>query len=256
VKIQLCGLPLSVHRRLMEESNDWDMGHEWVHTLRATPINHTSPRPFTLAELGEIAAAVGEGFTHIALAATRDWRRVAEDLKFDCRVAILRPVESNGVLSWPALRDEIWRAVAIEEIWLAQIAPRDVQHQLLLPPPVFTTHKGVHLYWEACDTYKVSGIEAAEKILKNVTSVHRKRRDGQMVWVDAKGRDYKIDRSFHSRSQDDRQGVRRYRFCFQIPPGFHYDVSKNGDTFDMELEGRAVSMTHANVTPWGYVRRG
>jgi hypothetical protein len=42
-----------------------------------------------------------------------------------------------------------------------------------------------------------------------------------------------------------------------VPPGFHYDVThESGKSFTVPVGGRPESVTHCNVTPWGYVRRG
>ena len=45
--------------------------------------------------------------------------------------------------------------------------------------------------------------------------------------------------------------------AYEIPPGFHYDVTEDsGRAFGIDIDGRSITLTHCNVTPWGHVRRG
>jgi len=68
---------------------------------------------------------------------------------------------------------------------------------------------------------------------------------------------YAFDPARHGRSGADRQNRKSYRFCYEIPAGFHYDVTDDsGKPFKIEIDGRLHTLTHCNVTPWGVVRRG
>jgi hypothetical protein len=53
-------------------------------------ISTNSHAPFTEGELRDLSDAVGEGFTHIVIPASRDWKIVQSRFQFDCRVHIAR----------------------------------------------------------------------------------------------------------------------------------------------------------------------
>jgi hypothetical protein len=59
----------------------------------------------------------------------------------------------------------------------------------------------------------------------------------------------------HGRSAADRAGSKAFRFCYEVPLGFHYDVTDDaGRTFSIQIDGKPQKVTHCNVTPWGHVR--
>jgi hypothetical protein len=61
----------------------------------------------------------------------------------------------------------------------------------------------------------------------------------------------------HARTAQERKGTASYRFCFPLPPGFHYDVVHDaGVPFEIEIDGRRESVLHVNISPFGHVRRG
>jgi hypothetical protein len=176
---------------------------------------------------------------------------------FDCRVHSIRISGDLSKLTWPSLREELKRVVELDEEWLLKVAPRDVHHQMLLPPTFFVPNSGVSGFWKHCDTYKLDAISHAEKLLKKVEQFHRRRSEGgPRVWIDARSREFGIDRSYHSLSVEERGGETRHRFCFLLPHGFHYDVSKGGRYFEVTFDGRTRTLDHVNVTPWGALRTG
>ena len=72
MKIHLFGLPISLHRRLKEESSEWADAVPVGHEFRATPIAANEMGPFTQAELEELFNGVSDGFTHIVIPASRN----------------------------------------------------------------------------------------------------------------------------------------------------------------------------------------
>jgi hypothetical protein len=146
----------------------------------------------------------------------------------------------------------------MDEVWLRKLSPTDLRHALLLPPTVFVTNRQTAGYWQHCDVYSQELFAKAEQLLE-VVETHHRRPDGQgsRSWLDGRYRRYRIDPARHGRSQSDRAGMKSYRFCFEIPVGFHYDVSDDsGRTFVIEVDGHSEMVNHCNVTPWGKVRRG
>jgi len=258
MKVHLFGLPKSAHIRLREESRDWSEAVPDPNKFRSTPILSNELGQVSNSEIQELSKAVGDGFTHLVLAGVRDWKKIYSFFQFDCRVHIARLREPIRDLSWPLLQQHLHDVVSMDEVWLRKLSPTDLRHALLLPPKVFVTNRNTADYWQRCDVYSRDLFALAEQLLLDVERHHR-RPDGQggRSWLDSHNRRFRIDPARHGRSQADRAGKKSYRFCFEIPAGFHYDISgDDGKTFVVEINGRRESLTHCNVTPWGIVRRG
>jgi hypothetical protein len=129
---------------------------------------------------------------------------------------------------------------------------------LLLPPSVFSTTRNTDRFWDRCDVYSEERIPEAAELLDVVENEHRRPDgNGNRSWIDARKWRYRIDPSKHGLSAADRAKTKGYRFCYEVPPGFHYDVTEDaGRTFIMQIDGKAQKVAHCNVTPWGHVRRG
>ncbi len=189
-------------------------------TGNANQFSLTSP--FQKAEVDEIRTAVGEGFTHIVLLGTRDWKSIANGLEFDCRVHTLRIQVDYHSMAWEDVRAALREVVDLDTEWKVRVAPSDLRHQLLLPPTFFSTDRQTRNFWKFCDVYSKGQIESAAELLRLVDRVHRKRSDGERVWVDARRLEYSVDPSLHSRANEERGGGALYRFCFPLPQGFHF----------------------------------
>jgi hypothetical protein len=75
-------------------------------------------------------------------------------------------------------------------------------------------------------------------------------------FLDRKWR-YRFDPSKHGISPTNRGGGKTFRFCYEVLPGFHYDVSDDhGGWFTVDVDGKRERLKHCNVTPWGLVRQG
>lgn len=258
MKVHLFGLQISLHRRLKEESADWAEAVPNGHEFRATPIHSNEMGPFKQAELNELIKGVGEGFTHVIIPANRNWDSIRKSLQFDCRIHLARLRQPLRDLTWDILKDTLHTIAAMDEVWLDKFCPKDLRHPLLLPPPVFATYHETAEYWRHCDAYSVERFPAAEKLLEDVDRLHR-RPDGQgsRSWLDARNRRYRFDPARHARSAADRDNRKSFRFCYEIPAGFHYDMSEDaGKAFKIDVDDRSQTLTHCNVTPWGFVRRG
>lgn len=258
MKIHLFGLPKSAHSRLKCESRAWTDAVPAPHEFRSTPILSNELGRVSKSEIDELAKAVGEGFNHLVLAGVREWKKVYAHLHFDCRIHLARLREPVRDLTWPLLRQHLHTVVSLDEVWLRRLSPTDLKHALLLPPMVFATNRDTADYWRHCDVYSQDLFASAEQLLTAVEKHHwRPDQQGGWSWLDGDSKRYRIDHARHGRSQADRAGMKSYRFCLEIPAGFHYDVSENsGRAFAIEIDGRYQSVTHCNVTPWGKVRRG
>ena len=258
MKVHLFGLPISLHRRLKEASAGWVDAVPNGHEFRATPIDSNEKGSFKQAELDELLKGVGEGFTHVVIPANRNWDSIRKCLQFDCRIHLARLRQPLRDLTWDILKDALHTIATMDEVWLDKFCPKDLRHPLLLPPPVFATYHETAEYWRHCDAYTAERFPAAEKLLEDVDRHHR-RPDGQgnRSWLDARNRRYRFDPARHARSAADRDNRKSFRFCYEIPAGFHYDMSEDaGKVFKIDIDGRSQTLMHCNVTPWGDVRRG
>jgi len=258
MKVHVFGLPLNVHRRLKQESENWRDAVPDGHIFRATPSSSNQMGPFSEPELRELLQTVSEGFTHIVLPGSRNWQEVRDRWRFDCRIHLARLREPVKDLTWPILREHLRAVVLMDELWLSRLSPHDLRHALLLPPAVFATNRETAEYWRYCDAYSKDVFTSAEQLLAKVEEHHRHPDpQGGRSWLDARGRRFRIDQARHGRSEADRAGMRSFRFCFEMPAGFHYDVSDDiGRTINVDIDGHMRAVSHFNVTPWGKLRRG
>lgn len=258
MKVHLFGLPLSTHRRLKEESENWQEAVPDPHGFRATPISTNEHAPFTQGELRDLAAAVSEGFVHIVVPASRDWKLIQARFKFDCRIHIARLWQPIRDISWPVLKEHLHAVAKLDAVWLETCCPRDHRHPLLLPPSLFETSRDTKEYWRKCDTYSEERLPEAKNLLVTVDKHHwQPDRKGGRSWIDARNRRYRIDPSKHGLSPTNRTGGKAYRFCYEVTPGFHYDVTDEEEKpFNFIINGKTERVTHCNVSPWGHVRRG
>jgi hypothetical protein len=58
------------------ESDGWKDAVPTPHEFHSTPISTNEQAPFTNGELKDLRTKVGEGFTHIVIPASRDWKIV------------------------------------------------------------------------------------------------------------------------------------------------------------------------------------
>lgn len=258
MKVHLVGLPISAHRRLREESDDWKDAVPERHDFLSTPLATNEHTPFTKGELNSLREIAGKGFTHVVIPGSRDWRIVSQMLQFDCRVHIARLWEPIRDIRWDQLRDVLHRVIELDEEWLKHISPTDVRHPLLLPPKVFRTTRNSHDYWKRCDVYAKDQVQIAAELISIVERDHRTAdKKGGRSWLDGRKLRYRIDSSSHGRTISDRSGLKEHRFCYEVPPGFHYDVTdENGRSFAIEIDGKMSDVYHCNISPWGHVRKG
>ncbi len=228
------------------------------HAFRASPVYSNEFAPLSEAELREIQGGVDEGFTHIVIPANRSWAQVKNLFRFDCRIHIARLREPLKDLTWPILQENLHRIVRMDEAWLDNFSPKDLRHALLLPPSIFETEKTTAAYWNECDVYSADRFERAERLLAEVERLHRRPDgSGKRSWRDSRGRRFRFDPSMHGRSEANRGGLKSFRFCFEVPGWFHYDVQhEDGAFFQIEINGRLESVKHCNTNPWGRVWRG
>jgi hypothetical protein len=258
VKVHLFGLPISTHRRLERESDGWKDAVPAPHVFSSMPLSTNEHVRFSKGELKDLRHIVDEGFTHIVVPGSRDWKTVRTSLEFDCRLHVARLWEPIRDITWKLLKDSLHTAARLDEEWLRKISPSDLRHPLLLPPTIFLTTAATDKYWHKCDIYSIDRIPEAEALLALVEKEHRKPDGtGGRSWMDARKLRFRFDPSKHALSASSRTGGREYRFCYEVIPGFHYDVREEGGrAFSINVGGKPAFVNHCNVTPWGHVRKG
>ena len=258
LRVQLVGLPLNVHRRLKPDFDAWYTLVQQEVSIRLAPsLSETSPE-IGPRELKQVECNVQEGFTHIAVGPVRGWKELRKRFLFDCRLIKLRLPDDFLQLNWSRLKDALVAAVEFERRWRDVVKPGDMNHPLLLPPPSFEPAQDLRDFWQKCDCYgDTSQLTRVNNVLQKVKAVHRRSLHGMgSYWVDEKDRKFSIDRAGHARTIGERQGLRRFRFCYEVLPGFHYDVVHvRGERFSLKgLEGVHVNIMRGNVDSWGSVR--
>lgn len=258
MKIVLFGLPISAHLRLRLESAGWTDAVPAPHRFQSIPLTTNSNVPFTKGELDDLRRVVEDGFTHIVILGRSDWKTVQASFRFDCRVHAISIRESPREVSWGFLRSSLHEITALDEAWLAKICPTDLRHALLLPPTFFKTTSETTEYWHKCEVYSTQRIPEAERVLQIVEQEHRRPdNQGGRSWIDDRKWRYRFDRSKHGISATNRAGGKTFRFCYEVLPGFHYDVSDDrGGWFTVDIAGKRERLKHCNVTPWGRVWQG
>jgi hypothetical protein len=263
MKLQLIGMPQAAHRRLKSRFDEWAETLRPEHTIIATPCRNHHVPAIGKPELNDIRAKVRDGFVHLIVVPVRDWELVHKEFRLDCRTTILRFGDSYEEVTWEQVAELIMKSIAFEKRWLHTICPPDLHHALLLPPPCFEPARKLKGYWEKCDVYGNTELLAvAHDVLQSVSAEHRRRKEGQghgqhgQCWRDCKGRQFTFDPARHAMSPSERAGERRFRFCFQLPVGFHFDVQHEfGTEFTVRDKlGSAYTGRHLNIDPWGSVR--
>ncbi len=240
------------------ESDGWTDAVPAPHEFHSTPISTNEQALFTDGELKDLLEKACEGFTHIVIPGSRDWKVVQSRFQFDCRVHIARLWEPIRDITWELLKERLHATTKLDEIWLNKVSPSDLRHPLLLPPTIFHTARNTDRYWHRCDVYSEERIREAEGLLSVVEEEHRKPDgSGGRSWIDGAKLRFKYDPSKHGLSEANRKRAQEYRFCYEVLPGFHYDVKyDDGRAFIIGIGGKPMTVHHCSVTPWGHVRRG
>lgn len=258
MRLQLAGLPLATYRRLRDELVDWSESLRPSHEIRVTPSKDRYRPVIEAAEIRDMEAAVQDGFVHILLVPSRWWRMAWHHFRFDCRVAIMDVQGELRALEWHALRAAIETCLEFEERWVSVVRPPSLGHPLLLPPPSFEPSASIGDFWTACDVYhETKLIGEAHDILQKVVAHHRKHESGLgSFWKDERNRRFCWDHTCHAMTPEERMGMRRFRFCLEVPRGFHFDVAhESGGRFWLrDCDGTSHTVTHCNVDSWGRVR--
>jgi hypothetical protein len=260
VHLQVVGIPLSAYRRLRPDLARWAAMLEPEARIRFAPSNHERAPIIGDRELHQIDANIQDGFSHIAVMASKSASTVASRYQYDCRVAFVAGLEGEAAdLSVGDLTAALEAILRYEIRWKDVVGPGDGNnHPLLLPPSSFVPYAEVWDFWHNCDCYRETiRIDGANTVLQKVRARHRRSRAGVgTVWIDDGDRQFVIDPSRHGLAADGREGRRLFRFAHDVPADFHYDVSHvRGRPFRIrDRHGTQTTVARANVNPWGDVR--
>jgi hypothetical protein len=259
LRLQLAGLPLKTYRRLRPNLERWAADRQSEVQLRISPSNDEyQPR----LQLADIEKNIEDGFIHIAVVLTRETRELLRQQRYRCRTTLLEPQQRPLDVTWNEFQSLLTAAFRFERRWCKAVGPSDLSHPLLLPNVSFEPAVDLNGFWSHCDCYGMTTLlTTAHNFVGRFTSIHRRRSDTGPYWLDRSGRAFRVDRSLHGRSARERSGRKLYRFCFELPPGFHYDVTgDHGGAFVIDgsdmSEGdvaRHFDVARANVTPFGHL---
>lgn len=226
--------------------------------VRFSPSLHKHMPQVATAERKQIRRNIQDGFTHIAAPPCRDFSSLYNEFQFDCRIIRLNIVDIIRS-DWDEVRTALLSALDFEERWSSAIRPMDLHSPLLLPPPSFNPIKPLAGFWKNCDCYRdTSKINTANDLIQAVRSQHRRGKTGLAGhWVDSGSRQFVGATAMHARTPEERVGMKRYRFCYEIPSGFHFDVThESGRRFTVLGHNRQEhrNVTRANIDSWGSIR--
>lgn len=258
ISAQFAGLPLNAYRKLERDFYSWAETLMPAIRFRACPLLSEHTPRISTGDLKNIENNTAEGYVHIALFPIRDWKQVRDRFRFDCRVAILDLPGYLYGINWYMVEDALAKFLDFERRWCQTVCPRDLNHPLLLPPPSFEPAPKIRNYWKDCDVYRrTEELTEANNALQAMESLHRKPTDSGTCWLDTRGRRFRVDPARHARTPAERAGAERFRFCFRVPVGFHFDVDHNRlqEFLLTDRSGKAHKVRRANVDPWGSIRK-
>ena len=258
IRLQVVGLPLKTYRRLQPQIETWVSALDVTCSVRFSPSFQETTPQIGKREIMQIKQNIQEGFVHIAVLPVRDWSVLKSQFHFDCRIPMLAvPGDFRG-LTWEQLEVALTQVLGFEERWCKAVKPSDFHHPLMLPPPSFEIQRVYRDFWRQCDCYRNTELLTdANNVVQGVRAAHRRSASGIGVyWLDCGKKRFSIDRSWHALSQEERLGKKRFRFCFEIPQGFHFDVvHDSGSDFCLRGKDRVYDrINRANVDSWGTVR--
>ena len=256
MRLQVVGLPQRAHRRIEGEFRAWAAGLGPDVEIRPAPsLNETVPQ-VGVQERRLIEAHIQEGFAHIVAVPYRAIGELQTWFELDCRVTRLA-IRDAVTVGWDDFRAALIKAISFEQQWCTALKPTDLNHALLLPPISFVPARDLQGFWRQCDCYNDARLNAASNLLERFGREHRKSQAGVgAFWLDTGGRRFIVDRARHARTAEERVGRRLFRFCYEVPHGFHYDVThETNPRFNLITTERThVGITRANVDSWGSVR--
>lgn len=259
LKVQLAAMPLTAHRRLKTQLEEWASSLAPDTQIRFAPSFHEKipliePRVINLLEKN-----IQDGFVHIVVMGARDWVDLSRQLRFDCRVIGVKPSAYPPHIPWEDFQAVLDEKLSFEARWAEVIRPVDAKGPLFLPVRGFVPENKYREFWQACDCYRDHAqIHEARELLKGVYATHHRSSAGSArYWVDSGDKAFKVDPTKHALYPDQRMGANRFRFCSLVPRGFHYDVvHERGNKFSL-IDGKQMyhkGISRANIDPWGSVR--
>lgn len=257
IKIQVAAFPGAIYRRLKPDLEILQREEmpERAEVRFVQSRNDYLPEIMT-AEFRQIEANIQDGFVHIGVLPTRTYDTL-RPFTMDCRIVRLDVGGNLQRLSIEEFRSAVFRVVEYEKRWCAVIQPDNWHHPLWLPPPSFEVDSDLKDYWKRCDCYqRTDRIEVAHNLVQSIISKHRvSEKSRGSYWLDIRSRRFRVDKSRHGMTPEERAGKRRFRFASEVPIGFHYDVQRMDEgKFTICSPAKTHhGCTRVNVNPWGHV---
>ena len=174
--------------------------------------------------------------------------RYEEEIRFRHRLVWL-----DHSLLYGGDRDEWWTQIEeklqLEETWRASVRPPDRRHALLLPRGTFASRRDPWTTAQRAVTQRT--VARARGEIDEFEGAHRR----QGRWRDENGLLFDSGGPEHGVAPENR----RWKFTYQLSPGFHFDVRHDGGRgftlIDASGEDRSFR-EYTNVDSHGYLRGG
>lgn len=259
IQLQVVGLPKKRHMAFDRERRMLQGSPPEGIRVRFASSDHPT---FPVINMKQVQANIQDGFVHLAVVPLRplDFERIFSSLRRDCRLTQLQLRGKPDAITWADLEIALAKVIEFERQWATRIRPTDLRHPLLLPAPSFEAEDDVAHLWDACDCYYTEqSLADATEVIDQFERLHRRssKNDGPRAWFwfDRQNRCFKHDKAGHGRSAMARAGGRQFRFAFEVPADFHFDVRCEGKPISLrDAAGQLhAADTHLNVNPWGKV---
>jgi hypothetical protein len=154
-----------------------------------------------------------------------------------------------------AFHEGMRSAFVEEQFWEEQIKPTATSSPALIPESSFATRAFADL-WTRVESYgDLGSLKGVPDLIHRFTAEILKQVDDDKAWVD----DRELVFSFRGARHAVAPFPRNWKYSYEIPDGFHYDVKhRNGKGFkikSMDSDYRSFPAgAHANVDPHGEIR--
>ena len=168
----------------------------------------------------------------------------------------LRWVEKEQVDAYGSTEFDniLQKIVDFEEQWRADIRPTGVDSPLLLPECSFDGNATTEAMWKRAHYVRPTD-DFIEEVANLIQLFRRTHHRSSGSWLDEASRQFVVPEQFHGVA--DRRD--RWKFTFEVPLGFHYDVRHNKGREFRVVDHSGVQhrfKRYTNVDCHGHVRGG
>lgn len=207
------------------------------------------------SEVIEAAHATGHGGAHLLCfdrqSSYEDTRHKYEKGVGRCHRLLWPNSQMAVYFGTPGFHEFLQAIVEFEAEWRAKVRPHGLESPLFLPETHFEARtEDLNRLWER--SYSVRKKKDDVRAIQTLANHFRRHHYRAGHWRDAHDLLWRRDASYHGKAPPDR----RWKYTFELPPGFHYDVTHaHGRGFYLadEFGYSRRFLSHANVDCHGHV---